>query len=237
MTLNTNLTKIAEKRPVAGNIIVIIKPFSTLAVVEALPTGDDYLRQLSQLIQNLTQLEPKNFTIEEDRNPVTGESDYQQVFITLPSRDFVDKVYHAQPFFGCLIAHKLTHTQICAFRKYDEDQCLMCSSKKNPPCIQDMCQDCCSRQKYGTLICECSFEIVQKLQVERNKYLQSMAVDVSDLHYDESAMTDSLCEKCLNFQDKGCVNSMCSVCCPIQAIRSKCQLHDESLYSRAMRAL
>ena len=109
MTLNTNLSRVAEKSKIVENVLVIIKPLSTIDVVESVVTGADYLKHIKQLIKSLTQLEDEKFEVKEDYNPLVGELDYQHVFVTLPSRDYVEKVYRAQPFFGCLIAHKLSH--------------------------------------------------------------------------------------------------------------------------------
>lgn len=235
--LSTNLSKIANKRQsVAENMIVIIKPLTTLELLDSLPTGAEYMREVVQLIQNLTQLERKNFQIEEDSNPWSGEPDCQHVFVTLPSKEYVDRVYQAQPFFGCLIVHKISHIQICSFRRYSANQCLMCSSKKNSSCLNDMCSDCCPRQKYGTLVCRCSIDSIQSLMADRKKKLQALPFEREKdrLFEEKSTRSESLCEKCPNDLDKGCSNTLCAVCCPIQAIRSKCPVHDKSFYSRKL---
>jgi hypothetical protein len=110
--------------------LVIIKPLSTLEVVRELPVGEEYKRQIIQLVSTITQLRPQDFQVEEDTNCVTNEPDQQHVFVKLPSKAYVDILYNAQPYFGCLVAHKLSHIQICPFTRYHPDLCLMCSSKK-----------------------------------------------------------------------------------------------------------
>jgi len=110
--------------------LIIIKPLTTLEVVRELPVGDEYRRQIAQLVQTVTQLKQNEFQIEEGVNPVTYEPDQQHIFVSLPSKAYVDRLYNAQPYFGCLIAHKLSNIQICPFTRYHPDLCLMCASKK-----------------------------------------------------------------------------------------------------------
>ena len=234
--LSTNLYKIAEAKPNANNTLAIIRPFTTLEAAESLPTGNEYIKSLIHLVHGVTQLDSQNFIIEEDRNPLTDEPDYQQVFVTLPSRQYVDRLYEAQPYFGCLVAHKLSHIQICSYQRYCADQCLMCSSKKSPSCIHDMCQDCCARQKFGTSVCKGSADVVQSLLADRKEKANLLPSDWKERGHDGSMKSDALCEKCQNERDPSCSNGVCAVCCPIQAIRSKCKHHDESFYSRDLRS-
>ena len=112
------------------NVLAIIKPLSTLEVVQELPTGMEYKERIVTLVQTITQLKPNDFSVELELNPVTGEPDDRHVYVILPSRAYVDKMYKAQPYFGCLVAQKLTHIQICPFLRYHPDMCLMCTSKK-----------------------------------------------------------------------------------------------------------
>lgn len=235
--LGTNLYKIAEKMPNAANTLAIIRPITTLEVVDVLPAGPEYIKSLVHLINGVTQLDEERFVIKEDRNPLTGEPEYQHVFVTLPSKQDVDRLYQAQPYFGCLIAHKLSHIQICSYLRYNPAQCLMCSSKKNPSCIHDMCQDCCARQKFGTLVCKCSADIVQSLLADRKQKAQSLPAERKERIHDGAMRPETVCEKCQNEKDPDCANGMCAVCCPVQAIRLKCLFHDESYYSRALRSV
>ena len=112
------------------NVLAIIKPLSTLEVVQELPTGDEYKQRIVQLVQTITQLKKHEFSVELELNPVTGEPDERHIYVILPSRGYVDKMYKCQPYFGCLIAQKLTHIQICPFLRYHPEMCLMCTSKK-----------------------------------------------------------------------------------------------------------
>jgi len=128
--LGPSLYEISEKCANSENAIIIIKPLSTLEVVRELPTGEEYKKKIINLIQSVTQRFVNEFQIEEGVNPITGELDQQHIFVKLPSKADVDRLYNAQPYFGCLIAHKLSHIQICPFTRYHPDLCLMCSSKK-----------------------------------------------------------------------------------------------------------
>jgi hypothetical protein len=45
-----------------------------------------------------------------EKNPVTGELDDRQIFVTLPNKAAVDAVYRASPLFGCMVVVKIVHT-------------------------------------------------------------------------------------------------------------------------------
>lgn len=128
--LSQSLYTLSENSTQPENVLLIIKPLSTLEVVRELPTGEQYKQQIMKLIQTVTQLHSSEFQINEDINPVTNEPDQQHILVKLPSKAHVDKLYNAQPYFGCLVAHKLSHMQICPFIRYHPDLCLTCSSKK-----------------------------------------------------------------------------------------------------------
>lgn len=112
------------------NVAVVVIPPSDLEVVSELAKGEDLLIQVSNLVGVLTQLEQGQFTIETDRNQITGEPDYRQLFINFSNRTYVDRIYNAQPFFGCLLCLKLTHVQDAPFLRYASDVCLMTNSVK-----------------------------------------------------------------------------------------------------------
>eukprot|EP01017_Pseudomicrothorax_dubius_P034721 TRINITY_DN4789_c0_g1_i11.p1 TRINITY_DN4789_c0_g1~~TRINITY_DN4789_c0_g1_i11.p1 ORF type:complete len:569 (+),score=114.26 TRINITY_DN4789_c0_g1_i11:156-1862(+) len=224
--LNTSLYRVCEKYKDAENMIAIIKPLTTLEVVTELPSESFYKSQVAQLIQTITQLGSTQFFLEEDLNPVTGERDMNHLYLKLPGKEYIEKVYHAQPLFGCLIVHKLSHIQVCPFLRYSPDMCIMCVARKDQRCIHDMCKDCCSRQKYGILVCQCSLQLVQASIAQKKEIVSK-----------DKSITETLCDKCPNKRDRDCPNKMCSVCCPIQAIRFDCPFHDESNYCREIKTL
>lgn len=226
----------AELNTETSRIIVIIRPFSSAEFVQNLPNEPEYLQDLTSIVKDVTQLDTHDFSIKEDTNPLTSEPDCQFVFVTLPSKNLADKLYQAQPFLGCLIAHKLSSIQVCPFLRYHSEQCLMCISKKTEECVYDMCQDCSSRQKYATLNCPCSRQLAGELTSNR----QLKVISLSKFHEEDdqtSHPSQALCEKCSDYQDKGCANKMCAACCPVQAIRLNCSYHDESVHSRSLRSL
>jgi len=231
------LYEISEKCANSENALLIIKPLSTLEVVRELPSGDEYLKQIINLIQNITQRYSNEFQIEEGVNPVTGEPDQQHIFVKLPSKIDTDRLYNAQPYFGCLIAHKLSHIQICPFTRYYPDLCLMCSSKKvknftkfmtfiqEQTCIRDMCKDCCARQDHGFSMCKCSVQVSQQ-NLASNKDLM-----------DSGLTKDEICKNCSSTKDLNCRNKLCMTCCLVQAFRMDCPFHDESYYCKEMRTM
>eukprot|EP01017_Pseudomicrothorax_dubius_P037324 TRINITY_DN5459_c0_g4_i1.p1 TRINITY_DN5459_c0_g4~~TRINITY_DN5459_c0_g4_i1.p1 ORF type:complete len:950 (-),score=187.80 TRINITY_DN5459_c0_g4_i1:961-3810(-) len=224
--LSTSLYRVCERYKDAESMLAIIRPLSSLEVVTEISSDGFFRNQLGQLMQSITQISASQFFIEEDINPVTGERDNYQIFVRVPNREAMERIYNAQPLFGSLIVHKLSHIQVCPFLRYTLDSCLMCVAKKEPRCIHDMCRDCCSRQKYGILVCQCSLQVVQS-NLSAKKELAAK----------DKSMSESLCEKCPNRKDKDCPNKMCSICCPIQAIRFDCAFHDESCYSRDLKSM
>jgi hypothetical protein len=112
------------------NVVALIKPPSYLEVVSELPPGPILQEQLQNVIKVITRLNYEDFTIESDRNPITKENDYTQFYVHLPSKSLVDLVYHSQPFFGSIIAHKITHLSVCHYLRYGREICMMCDNDK-----------------------------------------------------------------------------------------------------------
>src|SRR4051812_2720956 len=110
--LSSSLYQLSEKTERSENVLVIIKPLSTLEVVRELPTGEQYVKKIHHLIQAVAQLTPSQYQVEEDVNPITGELDQQYILVRLSFKEDADKLYNAQPYFGCLVGHKLSHIQI-----------------------------------------------------------------------------------------------------------------------------
>jgi hypothetical protein len=144
--LSNNIGKSCSMFSEPENVCALITPPSNLEVVEELPKGEDLLTQIYNLVQVVTQLEIVQFSLETDSNPITGERDYRHIFVTLPGRQYVDRIYEAQPFFGCLVVHKLTHSSITPFTKYSNEVCLTCPNDRHPKNIRDMCLDCAAMQ-------------------------------------------------------------------------------------------
>lgn len=93
-------------------MLVIIKPQSSLEFVTDLHTDTpEYLNKVYQLVHTITQLPTNEYKVEQDINCITSEKDNTHLYIILPNSECVDKVYNAQPYFGCLVAHKMSHIQ------------------------------------------------------------------------------------------------------------------------------
>ena len=99
---------------------VIIKPLTTLDIISKVPTGTEYLTKLKNILLSITQLSDDDISLDTEVNLVTEEPDYQHVYVLMPSRDYVELVYHAQPLMGCLIVHKLAHIEITPFMRYSK---------------------------------------------------------------------------------------------------------------------
>jgi len=223
--LSQSIYEISEQCANSETTLLIMRPLSTLEVVRELPNGDEYTKQITSIIQNVTQRFPNEFQIQEGINPVTGETDQQHILVKLPTKADVDRLYNAQPYLGCLIAHKLSHVQIFPFMRYHPNLCLTCSSFKEPSCIRDMCKDCCSRQDHGFSMCRCSVQVSQ----------QNLAASKELL--DSGLSKEDLCQNCSSKRDGNCKNNRCMTCCLVQAFRCECPTHDGSYYCKTMRFL
>jgi len=207
------------------NVLAILKPHSILEVVEELPKGDELYKKLIFLVQAITGLDPKNYRVEPDFNPITGDQDYTRFFVTLPSVSFVDKLYNSQPFFGCLIAHKMTHVELCPYPRYSSQVCLMCNTPKNEFCQRDMCTSCCSKQKNVQRFCGCSSQKIQEVLAKKKELARTSEVE-------------SYCNKCYERSWTNESTRMCTECYSVQAIKISDNIEDElSAYDKEFLAM
>lgn len=223
-TLNENLLKKAKQFPYPQNVVCIIKPLTTLEIIEEIPVSEEYITKVSNLIENITQLKKQDILIQEDINPLTKETDNRHIFLTFPDKSYVDKVYYSQPFFGCLLVHKLTHRIICPFLRYSTEACLMCSNSKNKKCTFDLCSECCVRQKNKLFDCTCVFNLTLKKEV----------ISIKKENYTGERF-ESKCASCKENFDSECPNKMCWFCCIVQCRKLKCKAHEESIFSKNLR--
>lgn len=121
--LSSDISRTFEFFDDPENVVMIIKPESNLEVVCELPHSEELMKKVTALIQAVLQLEFNQFTLEADMNSVTGECDYNRLFVGLPNRTYVNRLYEAQPFFGALVCHKLTHVQICPKIRWSNSIC------------------------------------------------------------------------------------------------------------------
>jgi len=149
------------------NVAVFITPPSSMEVVEELPKGDELVKLVINIVQAVTQLDASRFTIEPDVNSISGEPDYRHIYVVLPNRTYVNRIYEAQPYYGALICHKLTHVQVTPYIRYASDICFMCNEQKEEKCIRDMCVECCSKQKNIQTLCDCSTERISDIIAKR----------------------------------------------------------------------
>lgn len=216
--LPNDLTKAVEYFPEPENVLVLIKPSSYLEVVAELPQGPLLLDQLKNLIKIITRLEFEEFTIEPDQDPITKEPDYTQIFVVFPNRSFVNKVYDCQPFFGSVIAHKLSHLQPTHFLRFSRDACMMCPEDRDPDSIWDMCVSCSARQKAISIIDPASVHEVTRLIGERKAAVEARGGEAS------------ICSKCPNIRDPTCPNKLCLECYRVQAVKTLHFPYEESQY-------
>lgn len=227
MTAHENFTEPYEK---VENVAVIIKPPGNLEVIEELQDGPNLLMQVQQLIKMITLLDDNQFIIRPDTNPITREPDYSQMYVFLPDKSYVKKLYDSQPFFGCLLVHKLTHPCLCPFVKYSKDVCIISDSEKSPGCIRDMNHDACARQVKVNIPCPASAQLIQKLAAKRKGKLPCYSLEAV-AKYGES----KICIKCENFRVAGCNTGLCSTCYAVQARREESPIQNESYYWKELK--
>jgi hypothetical protein len=143
----------------------------------------------------------------------------------------VKKLYDSQPFFGCLLVHKLTHPCLCPFVKYSKEVCVISDSEKSPGCIKDMNHDACARQLRANLVCPASAPLAQKIALKHkgNFFLLPEAIQK---HGDSK-----ICLKCENFKVVGCPTGLCSTCYAVQARREESPIQNESFYWKELKNL
>ena len=223
-TLNENLLRKSKQFPYPQNVICIIKPLTTLEIIDEIPASEDYINKVSNLIESITQLKKQDILIQEDVNPLTKGSDDRHLFLTFPDKIYADKVYHSQPFFGCLLAHKMIHRIICPFLRYSTEACLMCSNAKNKKCVFDLCSECCVRQRNKGFECYCTFKFTPKKEF----------ITVKNESNGEEKV-DFCCVVCKENLEEDCANRMCLNCCVVQCRKLRCKTHEESFFNKSLR--
>lgn len=225
-SLCNNLVKSHQKYREPEKVCVLVTPPSSMEVVEELPKAEDLIAQILNVVQMVTQLEPHQISLETDINTITGEKDYRHVFVSLPNRQFVDRVYEAQPFFGCLVCHKLVHPQVTPFLRFSSDVCLMCPNLKDANNLMDMCLDCAAKQKVTHIVCPTVAPKVQELQLRRKEFAKERGVPL-----------DAVCEKSPNLKLKGDPNNLSKAAYLVQASSIKELRHERSCYWEHLKEL
>lgn len=196
------------------NMICIIKPLTTLEIMDELPSDEGYLQKIVGLLENITELSCFEFKITEDINKITGSTLRNHLYITFPNPSYVDRVYNAQPLFGCLLVHKMSHNKICPFIKYNYELCLVCENPKNKTCLLDLCKKCCSKQKFKILNCDCGIESLSLVKINEENNL----------------IENKYCEICKVIYVEKCANNLCETCCKVQFERLQCEEHEKPIF-------
>lgn len=149
----------------------------------------------------------------------------------LPDKTFVKKLYDSQPFFGCLLVHKLTHPSLCPFIRYSKEVCIISDSEKSAGCIRDMNHDACARQLKANLVCPASAPLCQQITAKHKGTLPLTTEAVQK--YGES----KICLKCDNFRVQNCPSGLCSTCYPVQARRVESPIQNESFFWKELKHL
>lgn len=109
------------------NIAIIYKPSTSLKVSDSIPSKPDRCAQLHSLLCIVTGLDKEEIKIIPAINRVTGKYNADQIFVILPSKADVQKIFVSQPFFKNLVADKLVHLNYYSELKCDPNICARCS--------------------------------------------------------------------------------------------------------------
>lgn len=187
------------------NVIALIKPPSYLEVVSELPNGPLLQQQLTNVIKVITRLDEHNFTIECDRDPITKENNYNTFFVHLPAKSYVDLVYQSQPFFGSILAHKITHLEVCGFTRFSEETCMVTDQERDESSIWDMSTEASARQVNINTVDPASTELIAQNMTK----IKEMTADLAE--------GETVCIKCPTKIETGIECGLCAECYRIQA--------------------
>ena len=121
------IARLEEEKINLENVIVIYKPSTSLRISDSIPSKSDRCTQLHSLLCIVSGLDKENIRIIPSMNRVTGKYNADQIFVILPSRADVQKIFISQPFFKNLIADKLIHLNYYSELKCDPNMCARCS--------------------------------------------------------------------------------------------------------------
>jgi len=66
---------------------------------------------------------PCVFNIEKAINQITGDHNYEQIYVTFEEKLHADLFYRVQPYFHRIVAHKLSHLRLLPYVKDDPTEC------------------------------------------------------------------------------------------------------------------
>ena len=133
-----------------SNSCLMAIPVSLVAKNESkLPSKSERLKKFSEVIENTLKIDNTKYTITHCKNILSNESKSYNFFIVIFSdKKYLDKFYYNQPYFGCVIVHKLIHpiffpklrNKTHLYQKF----CINCNELKNPNCFYELCTNCCN---------------------------------------------------------------------------------------------
>lgn len=170
-------------------VIALAKPPSYLEVASEIPSGPSLFEQLKSVIKVITRLDYQEFTIEPDKDSITGEYDFRQFYVHLPTKSLADLVYDSQPYFGCIIAHKITHLNVFGYQRFARDVCMVSDeekvnlilsySLKDPQSIWDMSKKTSAAQVDINMVDPCSTNEVFELTKQKKWNMQDLEEGVN----------------------------------------------------------
>ena len=177
------------------------------------PQKSERNKKFVELIENTLNIDHSCFTIKNCPNLISNEFiSYDYYIVTFNSKELMEKFYYSQPFYECVIVHKLTHLTFFPVLRNKcginwRNMCINCIQNKNENCYFDLCSECCNKQQ-----CYLKELIANKIGECPCKASFNSAAPVS-LNDDNN----KLCEVCKSKQYMpNCQNHLCDECCLAQ---------------------
>ena len=136
-----------EKLPYACLMAI---PVSCIAKNDSkLPSKAERIKKFPELIENILKIDRSKYIISHCTNILSNEmKSYDYFTVIFSEKNYLDKFYLNQPYFGGIIIHKLIHpiffpkirNKTYSYRNL----CINCNNPKNPKCFFELCSHCCN---------------------------------------------------------------------------------------------
>lgn len=149
---------------------LLVVPTSTLIHDKLIPKKSQRNQTFEDLIQKSLNLPSKSFKLLNCNNLINGEYSYDYFIVQFKSKELLDKFYSMQPFFDCIVFHKLNHLNVFPLLKVNSKQCLNCNKPKQVDCLFELCSDCCVKNLHKNFDAQENliFSVFRKIDLECN---------------------------------------------------------------------
>ena len=125
-------------------------PVSCIAKNDSkLPSKAERIKKFPEVIENILKIDNSKYMISHCTNILSNEmKSYDYFIVIFNEKNYLEKFYLNQPYFGGIIIHKLIHpiffpkirNKTYSYRNL----CINCNNLKNPKCFFELCSHCCN---------------------------------------------------------------------------------------------